>query len=109
VKVSTNLSTKCKHCGKRRGDHLSRSLHCPIGRKTRIGIIAFHKTQRFEPHRTVSKLQKAGRKVRKLKRLVDPSRVKIVNLRILAETQSTFDLRAHVTGQHIHPDFYHNG
>jgi hypothetical protein len=39
----------CRLCGKPRGEHLASSLHCPTGKKSRIGWISFSRTQRYEP------------------------------------------------------------
>jgi hypothetical protein len=46
---STHMLPKCKHCGKERGLHLARTFHCPLGRATRAGITAFHRSQVYEP------------------------------------------------------------
>ena len=42
------LTDKCCLCGKERGEHLAINLNCPIGKKTRIGNIYYHKTQTFK-------------------------------------------------------------
>lgn len=32
---------KCAHCHKPRGEHNAMTKACPVGRKTRIGVIAY--------------------------------------------------------------------
>ena len=42
--------SKCKHCGKIKGEHLANGLKCPIGGKHRvIAYTVYHKTKHFEP------------------------------------------------------------
>ena len=43
------MTTKCIHCGKERREYQAGSHNCCIGRKTRAGYIAFHRTQKFTP------------------------------------------------------------
>lgn len=42
------MTEKCKHCGKSKGDHQAKSLHCPMGRKSRIGYITYDPNKTFE-------------------------------------------------------------
>ena len=37
----SNITTKCKLCGKARGNHRAKTLECPSGAKTRIGYTQF--------------------------------------------------------------------
>lgn len=34
-------TTVCALCGKRRGNHKAKTLHCPLGMKTRVGYTTF--------------------------------------------------------------------
>lgn len=36
-----NMQTKCKLCGKERGNHRATTLECPKGMKTSIGYTSF--------------------------------------------------------------------
>jgi len=42
-------ATKCKHCKKAKGNHQSKTLACPSGKKTKIGYIHYSSTQVFDP------------------------------------------------------------
>lgn len=42
------LATKCKHCGKCKGNHQAKTGACPEGKKTRIGYIHYSTTKVFE-------------------------------------------------------------
>lgn len=47
--MNSILLAKCKNCGHRRGEHRSGDLCCPIGMKTRIGVIMFSKDYSYDP------------------------------------------------------------
>lgn len=39
----------CVHCKKTKGVHLAKTLHCPVGMRTRIGQISFDKEKVYTP------------------------------------------------------------
>lgn len=40
-------TNKCINCGKPRGEHQAKTLHCPQGSKTRIGYISYSTVNKF--------------------------------------------------------------
>ena len=45
----SEINTKCKNCGKRRGDHLRSNHSCPLGKKSILGYFMYDYTHKFDP------------------------------------------------------------
>jgi len=45
-----DINAKCRHCGRKRNEHLAQTLHCPSGNKHRVlGFTSYHRSETYEP------------------------------------------------------------
>ena len=49
TKNKVSMFHKCLLCGKVRGYHQAKTLHCPVGAKSRLGWTTYHETNVFVP------------------------------------------------------------